>query len=107
MSYRGQHDEMVTFEGFRGNKGEAYYARPLGAGPFPGVVVIHHMPGWDEWTKEVVRKFAHHGYASIAPHLFTRLGPGSWDDLAAAATGEVTLIPTDEVYRCSVIGKKR
>ena len=44
--------------------------------PFPGVVVIHHMPGWDEWTNEVVRKFAHHGYAAIAPHLYSRLGPG-------------------------------
>ena len=27
--------------------------------------------------------------------------------LAAAAAGELTLIPTDEVYRCSVIGKKQ
>jgi len=30
---------------------------------------IHHMPGWDEWTREVVRNFAYHGYAAIAPHL--------------------------------------
>jgi carboxymethylenebutenolidase len=43
------------------------------------------MPGWDEWSKEVVRKFAYHGYASISPHLFSRLGPGRWDDVAAAA----------------------
>ena len=26
---------------------EAYLARPLGPGPFGGVVVIHHMPGYD------------------------------------------------------------
>lgn len=23
----------------------AYFARPLGPGPFTGMVVIHHMPG--------------------------------------------------------------
>jgi carboxymethylenebutenolidase len=43
------------------------------------------MPGWDEWTCEVVRKFAHHGYAAIAPNLFVRYGPGSPDDVTARA----------------------
>src|SRR5215211_694457 len=85
MTYEGQIAETVTIRGNNDDEIEAYYGRPLGAGPFPGVVVIHHMPGWDEWTKEVVRKFAHHGYAALAPHLFSRLGQGSWDDLAAAA----------------------
>jgi carboxymethylenebutenolidase len=28
---------------------------------------------------------AERGYLAIAPHLFSRLGPGSWEDLAAAA----------------------
>jgi carboxymethylenebutenolidase len=51
----------------------------------PSVVVIHHMPGWDEWSKEVTRKLAHHGYAALCPHLFSRHGPGRWDDIAAAA----------------------
>jgi carboxymethylenebutenolidase len=43
------------------------------------------MPGWDEWIKEVVRKLAYHGYAAISHHLFSRHGPGKWDDVAAAA----------------------
>ena len=64
--------------------GEAYYARPLGAGPWPGVVLIHHMPGWDEWIKEATRKLAHHGFATIAPHLYFRDGPGSPDDIGGA-----------------------
>src|SRR6202035_3745163 len=65
--------------------GEAYCARPARAGKFPGVVVIHHIPGWCEWTTEVVRKFAHHGYAAISPHLYFREGnPGEApDDLGA------------------------
>jgi len=82
-TYEGQIAETVTFIGDKSDRIEAYAARPLGPGPFPGVVVIHHNPGWDAWTKEVVRKFAHHGYNAIAPHLFSRHGPGSPDDLAA------------------------
>ena len=42
-----------------------------------------HLPGWDEWIIEVTRKFAHHGYAAIAPHLYFREGPGSPDDIGA------------------------
>ncbi len=83
--YEGMLAESVAVRGHNGDDVAAYYARPLGAGPFPGVVVIHHMPGWDEWTREVVRKFAQHGYAAISPHLYSRLGPGSPDDVAARA----------------------
>ena len=70
MAFTPIASEMLTLKGHNGDEIEAYYARPLGDGPFPGVVVIHHMPGWDEWTSEVVRKLAHHGYAAIcAPPL--------------------------------------
>jgi carboxymethylenebutenolidase len=83
MSYQGQQSELVSFKGHNGDTGEAYYAWPTRPGKFPGVVVIHHLPGWDEWITEVVRKFAHHGYAAIAPHLYFRDGPGSPDDMGA------------------------
>jgi carboxymethylenebutenolidase len=81
--YEGQLAEMVKFQGHKGDRGDAYYARPSKAGRFPGMVVIHHLPGWDEWTIEVTRKLAHHGYAAISPHLYFRDGPGSPDDIAA------------------------
>jgi len=87
VSYEGMIAETVTIRGHNGDLVEAYYARPLGAGPFPGVVVIHHAPGWDEWCKEVARKFAHHGYAAIDPNLYHRAGPGSPDDVAARVRG--------------------
>lgn len=77
--------ETIGIAGANGDVVQAYYARPVAAGPLPGVVVIHHMPGWDEWNKEVTRKLAYHGYAAICPHLFSRHGPGRPDDVAAAA----------------------
>jgi carboxymethylenebutenolidase len=91
MSYRSVLAETVTFVGRNGDTAEAYYARPTADGKLPGMVIIHHMPGWDEWIVEVARKFAHHGYAAIAPHLYFRNGPGSPDDIGARvrATGGV------------------
>lgn len=86
--YEGMLAESVTIRGYNGDPIAAYAARPLGPGPFPGVVVIHHMPGWDEWTREVVRKFAQHGYAAISPHLYSRIGEGSPDDVAARARAQ-------------------
>ena len=66
MSYEGLQAEVVPFKGHNGDTGEAYYARPARAGKVPGIVVIMHLPGWDEWIIEVARKFAHHGYAAIS-----------------------------------------
>ena len=76
--------------------GVAYLAQPAGNEKRPGVVVIHHMPGWDEWTFEVCRKLAHNGFNAIAPHLYFRLSDGSPDDMAALARGQGGM-PDDQV----------
>ena len=83
MSYPNIIGETVLFQGHNGDKGEAYYARPGKPVRVGGVVLIHHMPGWDEWTIEQARKIAHHGFACISPHLYFREGPGSPDDVGA------------------------
>ena len=81
--YEGMLAETVSVQGFDDTNVNAYFARPLGAGPFPGVVLIHHLPGWDEWYKEATRRFAHHGYAAICPNLYSRNGHGDPEDIAA------------------------
>jgi carboxymethylenebutenolidase len=81
--YEGMLAETVTMPGANGEVINAYFARPLGAGPFPGMVLAHHMPGWDEWYRETARKFAHHGYATISPDLYHRAGYGTPEDVAA------------------------
>jgi carboxymethylenebutenolidase len=85
--YEGMLAETVTLHGFHGDIINAYFARPLGPGPFPGMVVIHHAPGWDEWYREATRKFAHHGYAAISPNLYYRDGYGTPEDVAAKVRG--------------------
>jgi carboxymethylenebutenolidase len=81
--------ETVNITGHGGDQIEAYQARPLGPGPYGGVVVIHHMPGYDEQTKEITRTFAVNGYNAICPNLYTREAPGaSPDDAAAAARAQ-------------------
>jgi carboxymethylenebutenolidase len=60
----------------------AYVARPEGAGPFPGIVLVHHLPGWDELYQEFARRFANHGYTVISPDFYCREGHGTPDDVA-------------------------
>ena len=81
--YQGMLAETVNLQGHNGELVETYFARPMGAGPYPGVVVIHHMPGWDEWYREATRRYAHHGYVAICPNLYQRVGHGSPEDVAA------------------------
>jgi|SRR5579872_2092471 len=85
--YEGLLAETSIVPGYNNNLINAYFARPLGPGPYPGVVVIHHLPGWDEWYKEATRKFAYHGYLALCPNLYFRFGHGSPDDVAAKARG--------------------
>jgi dienelactone hydrolase len=44
--------ETVTITGHGGDQIEAYSARPMRSGPVGGVVVIHHLPGYDRQTKD-------------------------------------------------------
>ncbi len=93
--YEGLLAETVTMTGAHGDRINAYFARPLGPGPFPGMVLAHHMPGWDEWYRETTLKFARHGYATIAPNLYFRAGHGTPEDVAAKVRGEGG-IPDDQ-----------
>src|SRR5882762_7660063 len=83
MAYEGMIAETITISGDKNEPISAYVARPLGAGPFPGMVLIHHAPGWDEWYRETTRKFAHHGYLAISPNIYYHFGHGAPEDIAA------------------------
>src|ERR1700746_1882013 len=89
--YRGMTCENVTLKGGEGPPITAYVAKPSGGGSFPGVVLIHHLPGWSELYIETTRRFAHHGYLAICANLYEREGGGSDgnpDDVAAKVRAE-------------------
>ena len=89
--------ETVRFEGASGDELEAYLAVPLMDGSRGGVVVIHHMPGYDEATLEMTRRFAAHGYLAVCPNLYTREAPGADPDDAAAAARAAGGVPDERL----------
>jgi carboxymethylenebutenolidase len=76
--------ETIRISGHNGDEIEAYSARALDEAPRGGVVVIHHMPGYDPQTQEIARNFAYHGYNAVVPNLYWREAPGASPDDAAA-----------------------
>ncbi|HZP28416.1 MAG TPA: dienelactone hydrolase family protein [Acidimicrobiia bacterium] len=87
--------ETISLRGHGGDLIPAYLARPLGDGPYPGVVVIHHMPGYDAATKEIVRTFAVNGYTALCPNLHHREAPGAAPADASRAVREAGGVPDD------------
>ena len=81
--YEGLIAESVRFPGHNGETIGGYSARPLGPGPYPGVVVIFEAFGIVPHTKELVRKFAANGYVAVAPDLYWRQGIDDPSDMRA------------------------
>lgn len=95
-AYEGMLAETTTVTSHNGDRITTYFARPLGPGPFPAIVLFHHLPGWDEWYREATRRFAHHGYLAVSPDLYARVGAGDADDVAAKARAQGG-VPDDQV----------
>ena len=89
--------ETLRVEGEGGDEVEAYLAQPLDQEPRGGVIVIHHMPGYDEGTREITRRFAANGYAAVCPNLYSREAPGADPDDAAAAARAAGGVPDERL----------
>jgi carboxymethylenebutenolidase len=89
--------ETIRIAGHNGDEIEAYTARPTDQGQRGGVVVIHHMPGYDRATKEIVRRFAELGYDAICPNLYWREAPGAAPDDAAATARAQGGVPDERL----------
>ena len=87
----------VELEGHGGDRIPAYLARPDDEGTHGGVVVIHHMPGWDRASKEIARRFAELGYDAICPNLHHREAPGARPDDASAAVRATGGVPDERL----------
>ncbi|HEX4829566.1 MAG TPA: dienelactone hydrolase family protein [Trebonia sp.] len=90
--------ESIRITGHGGDEIEAYAARPAEPGQqVGGVVVIHHMPGYDQQTKEIARTFAVNGYNAVVPNLYYREAPGASPDDAAAAARAAGGVPDERL----------
>jgi carboxymethylenebutenolidase len=63
----------VTFEGKAGPV-SGYLVRPVKAGQYPGLLVIHENRGLDDHVRDVTRRFAKEGYVALAPDFLSRQG---------------------------------
>jgi carboxymethylenebutenolidase len=97
--------EVITFPGGNGDEINAYVARPAVEATRPGVVAVHHMPGWDEFYREFSDRLARHGYTVICPNLYARYGQGLPDDIAAKVRAEGG-VPDDSVVADCVAARE-
>ena len=77
FDYSGMIAETISISGYNGDTIHAYYSRPLGGGSYPGIVLIPHGPGWDEFSRETARRFTEHGYSVLCPNIYERYGGGT------------------------------
>ena len=89
--------ETITITGHGGDEIEAYRATSTDATGVGSIVVIHHMPGYDEATKEITRRFAANGYAAVMPNLYHREAPGAESDDAAATARASGGVPDERL----------
>ncbi len=102
-AYESMLAETITITGFNGDPIHGYFARPLGAGPYPGIVLVHHLPGWDEFYREVARRFAQHGYAVVCPNMYERFGHATPVEMAATARGEGGVSDDSVIGDCEAV----
>ncbi len=89
--------DTITLKGHQGDEIEAYLAVPTDVERGGSIVVIHHMPGYDESTKEIARTFAANGYAALMPNLYHRVAPGASSDDAAATARSLGGVPDEQL----------
>lgn len=64
-----------------GNAMRMHVSAPAGAGPFPGIVIMQHQGGVDEFIQQITQRLAQGGYIAAAPDLYHRDGPDCKDDI--------------------------
>ena len=100
VTQRRIHDlnaRTIQFAGAGGDLIEGFLAQPTDVEDVPSVVQIHHLPGYDQATKEMALKFASHGYAVLVPNLYSREAPDAAPDDAAAIVRAQGGVPDDRL----------
>ena len=78
--------EFVTVDVIDGTSMRLYVARPAGAAPTRGLLVMQEAFGINTHIRDVTERFAREGFLAVAPELFHRSGAGfegRYDDFNA------------------------
>ena len=94
--YEGMIAETVKIKGHDGKYIRAYYSRPITDKNVPGIVLIPHMPGWDEWCRETARRFTAHGYSVLCPNIYDDYGDGTAVEVSTRMR-EAGIVPDKDV----------
>lgn len=98
--YEGMIAETVTYPGHGGKYIRSYVSRPLGDGEYPSLVLIPHMPGWDEFCREFARRCTQHGYIVACPDIYSDFGTGKPQDVSAMAREAGGVADADVMADC-------
>jgi carboxymethylenebutenolidase len=99
-SVEGLTAEVTTYAAGGGDEIQAYVARPQSPDPCPGIVLVHHAPGWDEFYQEFARRLANHGFTAMCPNLYNRAGHGTPDEVTAKVRAEGGVADDQVVADC-------
>jgi carboxymethylenebutenolidase len=61
---------MVDYPVEGGGKASAYEARPGGAGPQAGIIVVQEWWGLNDHIKDIAHRLAHEGFVALVPDLY-------------------------------------
>ena len=79
--------EFVTVNVSDGTSMRLYVARPTGAAPARGLLVMQEAFGINSHIRDITERFAREGFLAVAPELFHRTGAGfegRYDDFGSA-----------------------
>ncbi len=80
-----------------------YWAKPVGDGPYPIVLVCHENRGLTDHIKDVTRRFAQAGYAALAVDLLSRQGGTAGKD-SSSVPGLLSSMPQDQFVQDFISG---
>lgn len=70
----------VSFAQLDGHALRGYLSQPAGAGPWPGIVLIHENRGLNPHIRDVARRLALEGFRVLAPDYLSTLGGAPSDE---------------------------
>jgi carboxymethylenebutenolidase len=80
-----------------------YWAKPVGDGPYPIILVCHENRGLTDHIKDVTRRFAQAGYAALAVDLLSRQGGTAGKD-SSSVPGLLSGMPQDQFVQDFISG---